>query len=187
MRSDSEDTRTKVLALCFLTGRRTTEILGTARFHVVTGSTHCARFEGQLKHKGVSREFIIPMLAPVVEIQECLAHVREKLNLPQLTVGVEHEDARMLLNHLHAGPLQRRLLKLMKPYTKDKITVHDLRGLYFHLAFEAQQTNCTAMHFGKHVLGHDHIKSTTTYARFRIKGLDSIDLHVDYLPEYFCV
>jgi hypothetical protein len=65
------------------------------------------------------------------------------------------------------------------------MTAHDLRGLFLQVAFKAQQTDAKKIPFGMHVLGHERPASTACYEQYRVTGLESLNLQVDYKQEYF--
>jgi hypothetical protein len=90
----------RALALCLLTGRRTCEILGTGRFSPVKGTTYCAEFRGQVKTHGRESVFIIPLLAPYGDVQQCMEDVRQALHVESISAGFIDEDKRRAINKI---------------------------------------------------------------------------------------
>jgi integrase len=173
----------RVLSLCLLTGRRSCEILCTGRFDPVKGTTFCAEFHGQLKTQGKEKVFVLPLLAPLADVQRCMEDVRRELHLETVGIGYEDEDKRRSTNNLSAR-LCYRLSELTAEYSDSKITTHNLRALYTVLAWYCSRTECPYPLFAKHILGHVTALCVSSYDKFRIAGLDALTFVGDFTDSH---
>jgi hypothetical protein len=117
---------------------------------------------------------------PAKDIQEAVGEVRAALDLSSIGIGFQDKGKRMGLNGRFANCLREWLRKLMKPYTQQEILIrpHDL---YIELAYHGcSHLNAPFPYFAKHVLGHDCTTAAAAYNRFRVEGLTSLELQLDF-------
>jgi hypothetical protein len=180
LRSNDTNARIKVVVLLLLTGRRSTEILATGQFIPIPGRTYSCLFKGHLKNDSQEKEYIIPLLAPVDEINKYLEEVRTELGIEPCGINREHYERREAINQKYARQLKRYLNDIIRAFTLQEMKPQDLRALYFLLTFQAcAYVGFARPHFAKAVLGHYSLESTTHYESFKAIGLLSFMCPMD--------
>lgn len=144
------------VGLAILTGRRTSEILKTAKFTKVDKSH--IYFEGQLKHES-SEGYVIPVLGNSSEIIKALENLRI----------IKHYKSIESVNENASGELNRFIKKHLSKWNKS-LKMHDLRRFYnyvcYHHVFtsEAKQNERQTFEgFTMKILGHQNIGSGQSY------------------------
>jgi integrase len=160
----SESYLERVVGLLLLTGRRSAEILKTAKFEAVTGKTKTVLFAGQLKKKGeTDSPYQIPILAGTRETFKALNSIRAAK--PEFA-----ELSEMELNQKCANGLNKYCKKHFADLLGSDCTPHDLRKAYAAIAYKATKNQSFRM-FAKAILGHGNGSEivTETYFKFVAK------------------
>lgn len=130
-------------ALLLATGRRSTEIIETAKFAKLKNANH-ATFTGNLKSDGAMK-YKIPLLAPLVTVNSALAKFRDEMK------KTPHDN--------------KGLNKMVISITGRKdFTSHTLRSIYASIASEKfkQKRQLSNVYIGK-ILGHANSGTASRY------------------------
>ena len=165
LHTDDCDVYELILALMFVSGRRTTEIAnGRSRFTAVPKEPHACRFRGQLKTKR-KVAYTIPLLVPfsVFAMAMTTLRARQKRDVPTLS------NARV------SSRYQSALSQYAKkhPPWKSLNRVHDLRGayavaVYQVLDFEGHKEMPSQAEVVTRILGDHDITQSLVYTTFRV-------------------
>lgn len=155
------------VALCLLTGRRSTEILKTAKFTNVGNSKKKVFFKGQLKSKGLSKEqnkYQIYILGDSKnECKNALKKLRSLLDCKNLS----NEQTVKKYN----SQLNNTVRRLFSGYLGD-CTAHDLRKAYATICTkEFKDDSQTVNSFLASLMGHssDDLTTANSYQKYYIK------------------
>lgn len=153
---ESYDYKKISIGLAILTGRRTSEILKTAKFTKVDKSH--IYFEGQLKHES-SEGYVIPVLGKSDKIIKALENLRI----------IKHYKSIESVNENASGELNKFIKKQLSEWHKS-LKMHDLRRFYNYVCYyyvftnEAKQNERQTFEgFTMKILGHQNIGSGQSY------------------------
>ena len=146
-----------VPALLLATGRRTIEILKTAKFSLtpqMRSDGYECLFEGQAKQGlNPTEEFAIPLLAPYWLVKQALDYVR---------ANVDGSLSEATLNSNYASMISRVTYKLAN------LNPHQLRAIYAMMCFQLEPTKSSMMGFIASILGHINPTNAMYYQRVSI-------------------
>jgi integrase len=165
----SWDYKDVAAAIALLTGRRTIEVLKTGTF--TPKGSNLIKFEGQAKTKK-SPVLIIPSLVNSKKIAAAVAHLRKLKDFSNTSFEQINTDTQKAL--------ERHVNKLVKPYTDDKATMHDLRKIYAthcvntvmgNVAIKDENGNVAnnARVFLQLILGHENTATGLHYETWEVK------------------
>ncbi len=151
-------------ALCFLTGRRMTEILKTAKFTNSKNSKKVMYFKGQLKTKSLSQKYEIYVLGnSKTKCKQALKRLRDIKDTKEMT---NLEVSRKFETTVNA-----RVNALFSEFI-GRCTAHDLRKAYATICAELHKKKSqTKNSFFSQILGHDEddIQTANSYQKYYIK------------------
>jgi hypothetical protein len=171
LRDASADPKETLVALAFVTGRRTAEIMLTAQFERVPsakGNAHHfkACFSGQVKAglRDTERCYNIPLLAPVDQVNSALQRLRQRW---PLAAGSTPEQ----VNKHYASTAHRAAKKYLQPLHEKLGHMHAARQLYAMVTFEVCQPHTYSVHgWIRRVLGHSDLDISKSYSNVTIDG-----------------
>jgi len=166
IRDLSSDKYTRLcLALCLLTGRRTSELLLTASMQPIAGKNQVT-FEGQAKAAKDSDKsaYSIPVLHDPIAICEALERLKSIAPIHNLTLK-QGETLKSALN--------RRTGKTLAGVARNNYNIkpHDLRALYAeYCTLTLKPSNTSKNSYMADILGHDadDISTANSYQKFTI-------------------
>lgn len=168
-----------VLPLAIVTGRRMSELLnGQSSFAPASehGSTY-ALFSGQLKKKGQSKPYVIPLICNYFTLVKGFNALREKQaesssysETPAVTLTNRQIKTRYQKS-LHRALHQR---KAVVPHLPTDIKEHDLRSIYAALVWHIYSCPDTFARTAMKILGHTSLKESLSYNNVRIEGADEL-------------
>ncbi len=150
-----------VCALCFLTGRRMSEILKTAKFTSYKRYSYMLTFKGQLKKRDIDFKYPIYVLGNLSnECKQALKRVRELVDTKNMTLEQVSRKYESVIN-------QR--CTVLFGSSLGRCSAHDLRKAY--------STICTALYkkpnqsinsFLSSILGHnqDDLNTANSYQKY---------------------
>lgn len=144
---------TKVaIALCLLTGRRSVEILKTAKFTYV--SDDCILFDGQVKKGDLEvKPYPIPVLYDASEIIKALDYVRQVANFTELSNDAIHSRTNKTMNE----SAKKHFGSVIKG-----VSVKSLRSAYAEIiSFWHKPDHISKAKFMAGVLGHSELDKST--------------------------
>ncbi len=151
--------------LCFLTGRRSTEIMKTAKFTLVGNSNQQLYFKGQLKKGGDWPKYKIYCLGNSAHIcKNALKVLREKVDTTELT---EEQTKKR-----YAGSVNNYAFRSFNKFIGD-CTSHDLRKAYGIICIqEFKPIDQKPNGFLPQILGHSKDDTTTcnSYQKYYINS-----------------
>lgn len=159
-----DGTRLKVIAgLALLTGRRTAEIVVTARLEKVQRNKLAAKFTGQLKARGERPTYQIPLLADYDFINNALTSVQ----------GLYKDFDISKVNSSLSTNLNKVVKVAFGEWLGEGVKMHDLRKFYAAYAYHStggRASKKSFRSFARQILGHGAGDSTTTetYNKYEI-------------------
>jgi integrase len=142
-----------VVALLLATGRRTAEILKTAKFTYV--SEYRVLFEGQLKTRGAGEPYEIDLLAPAQQVMTALAWLRKNHDTTNLT--------EVMVNSKYGKKVKTAVAKACK------VNPHNLRGINAVACWKLFGQKQSMMGYLQQQLGHQAASaSTARYQTFQV-------------------
>jgi hypothetical protein len=173
LRDASADPKELLVALAFVTGRRTAEIMLTGKFERVAirakggSSQHFkACFSGQVKAglRDTERCYNIPLLAPVEQIITALERLRQRWPLAAGSTAAQ-------VNKHYASTAHRAAKKYLQPLHEKLGHMHAARQLYAMVSFEVCQPHTYSVHgWIRRVLGHSDLDISKSYSNVTIDG-----------------
>ena len=146
-------------ALLLATGRRSIEVLKTAKF---SRKKEKNVFKGQAKDKS-KKQYSIPLLAPIKQIQKAVRKLRKLL--PEIKEdNLDNEQVQELVH----GRNKLLFKKLSEKYNV-KLTPHAMRGLYVAYAYKIYEGDASFLGFTSQVLGHEDLDASVHYVNIRLK------------------
>lgn len=150
-----------VPALLLATGRRTVEILKTAKFTLtdtMTRDGYRCIFEGQAK-SGLedTGSYEIPLLAPFFMVEEALRTVRDTYDATNVENEVVHQQ--------FASPLNLSVKRLTGT------TPHALRAIYAMMCWNLNKKQSSMIGYVSKILGHSQVHNAMYYQRVVIDDL----------------
>ena len=157
------------LSLLLASGRRMVEILnGRSTFEAVEGSEYHCLFGGQVKKRGKSEKYVIPLLCKFSEFKRAFDIMRTKT---QGTDVLSNAD----VNKLYHMKLRRQLnVKKGLPYMPN-CKIHDLRAAYASAVFILCECKDTFARTCMDILGHESIHESLSYNHIRLLGLEGVE------------
>ena len=138
------------LPLLLLSGRRTSELLNGGSSFLPLGQTTCW-FSGQLKKRGASAPYEIPLLCDYTVFAHGLAVLRAKQGTVQLSATA--------VNARYSKNLHLALPQLLAPVA----SVHQLRAVYAAFVFKLYTCDVTFNRAAMRILGHDKLDVSLAY------------------------
>lgn len=190
--NECSDWRFLAIALMAVTGRRTSEIIKTAKFTVVTENS--VMFSGQLKQKNRNvygwnnKEFEIPTLVDSQQVVKGLVKLRKMLKSDERTAKVKYQladgrwtaadlfDEKLRFDTRHTEAVSKTLARYVSGMTEQvfdngAMRSYWLRAAYTEIAFfelGLAKKNELVEAFRERVLGHEDDKSQASYAKFAL-------------------
>ena len=163
---DSDKYQYIASALCFLTGRRATEIMKTAKFTNSKNSKNVMYFEGQLKTKEIKKKYEIYVLGGAKnECKKALKKLRSMVDTKNLTnFQVSRKTETMIndaVNVFFSGFVGAKDI--------DKCSAHDLRAIYAtYCADNFKEKHQATNSFLSQILGHeeDDVNTANSYRKY---------------------
>lgn len=145
---ESEKYSEIALGLCFLTGRRLTEVLKTAKFSNYKRRKYMVNFEGQLKKKQEIDKYPIYILGNyATECKSALKKIRAILDTKELSNKEVERKYHTTVN--------QRCMMIFKPYI-GRCTAHNLRAAYAAVCSEIYRPKTIEQNlFLSGILGHN--------------------------------
>lgn len=163
------------VALAFVTGRRTVEILSSGSLDPITGYPQFAHFSGQAKTglqdiqtvtSDLPRVYTIPLLANAKLVAQKLKDIQ---NFVRAELGTDCAHER--INQKFSHKLSRAVKSLVHP----EMRFHDLRTLYALVTYEAFKPHTYGLNgWVSRVLGHKGVNMSTHYTRMQIGSVNHI-------------
>lgn len=147
----SNEYSTLLPALLLVSGRRTKEIISSAKFSSRNGS---CLFSGQLKTND-KKAYNIPLLAPIKDVQFALRRLRKIIKNKNLNMDQIYSKN------------QKLFIKLSKKCGCN-ITPHYLRGLYATICYDKYGDNMTKNRYFQKILGHSLLETSLHYVKYKI-------------------
>ena len=148
------------LPLLLLSGRRTSEILNGSSCFLPLRRTTCL-FSGQLKKRGASAPYEIPLLCDYAVFAHGLAVLRAKQGGVQLTPAA--------VNARYSTSLNLVVPQLLAPVAH----AHQLRAVYAAYAFQLYTSDVTFNRAAMRILGHDKLDVSLSYNAVVLHGVES--------------
>lgn len=149
------------LGLMLVSGRRSIEILKTAKFNAVPRKKFNVVFEGQAKLKErLELPYTIPLLAPAKSVLAALEYVRKQR--PEFTSLTDKQ-----LNSKCGKALNSTCKLLFKEWLGTECSPHDLRKAYAAISYHNTAKKESFRTFAAKVLGHSETNELTTETYFK--------------------
>ena len=166
---NSWDWKDLAVAISLLTGRRTIEVMKTAAFK--SPKANLVTFHGQAKAKG-KKPYRIPVLSSGAKIAKATKRLRQLKDFSAV-------DNKKVNQAVHVA-LDRRTSKLLKHYTVNDCSMHDLRKIYAVYCYDKlSNSNIIKNEFGqalteettfiREILGHETTETGLHYRQWIVK------------------
>lgn len=163
--TNTNDWRAIVKALCFVTGRRPSEILVTAHFEYL--SDYAAIFTGQLKAKREIKTMVVP------------DRINEKIVIPTLATIEQINNGLKLLKDKRLDPgdnyikvceqADKSYSSALSKYMKGSgYTLKDMRKVYAVTTYELFGRKANKLKWFARVLGHATLDASQSYVKYFI-------------------
>jgi len=141
--------------LLLLCGRRTTELLNGRSTFLPVGAT-TALFTGQIKKRGKSAPYVIPLLCDNATLAHALAALRARQNHEQLDAAACH------------ARYSKTLARSLFPFVAH---AHQLRSVYAAMVYRLYTSDITFNLAAMRFLGHDDVTTSISYNSVRLHDL----------------
>jgi len=166
---DSEKYAEITSALCFLTGRRMTEIMKTAKFTNSKNSKNVMYFEGQLKTAEIKKKYEVYVLGGAKnECKKALKKLRSMLDTKKMT---NLEVSRKYETNVNST-VNAFFSRFVGVKDVNKCSAHDLRAIYStYCSDNFKEKYQTTNSFLSQILGHgeDDVKTANSYQKYYLK------------------
>lgn len=162
-----------VLPLLLVSGRRTSELLNARSTFAPAPSPYYTFFTGQLKTKGKSETYMIPLLCPYSTFCIGLNAMREKIGetVSELTEKQINQRFQSKLQlEINRGALPHLPQNRLLPSGKNEITPHSLRSMYTAFVFHCFTVPCTFNRMCMRICGHAEMSESLCYNAMRLEG-----------------
>jgi hypothetical protein len=183
LKSKTKTVEDQAVALAFLTGRRTTEILKTGQLQALPGYPYAAYFQGQLKNglknistvtEDVEDVYVIPLLAKYQLINTNMESVQA-----HVATVIGPDGTNETVNQKFSNKLSKAAKALILPHLR----FHDLRTMYALIAYEAFKPHTAGINgFVAKCLGHTSVSVSSSYTRMQVNNCPQ---NVGKLPPEF--
>lgn len=159
----SAKTNALVSALLLATGRRTIEIMKTAKFYLASSQSSTGyecMFSGQAKDSLIgSEDYEIPLLAPFFLVNHAILCLRKKVDCTK----IDSEE----VNALYAKGINNYVNRICAT------NPHALRAIYAHATYILSKTKMTFIGYVSKVLGHSTATNAAYYSRIKLDNVES--------------
>lgn len=158
---ESESYLKVALGLMLVAGRRSIEILKTAKFTTVPRKSFEVVFEGQAKLKDkIEVPYTIPILAPAKAVIKALEYIREQKK--EFATLTDKE-----LNKKCGNSLNKTCKRLFELWLGGECSPHDLRKAYAAICYHNTNKKNSFRGFASKILGHNSDSDLTTETYFK--------------------
>lgn len=151
-----------VAALLLATGRRTIEVMKTAKFYLAASQSstgYVCMFSGQAKDSlQGSEDYEIPLLAPFFLVNQAMVCLRKRVDCTK----IDSEE----VNALYAKGVNNYVNRICST------NPHALRAIYAQATYILSKTKMTFLGYVSKVLGHSTPTNAAYYSRIKLENCD---------------